>query len=145
MKYYLPLVVFTLSTVIYSCNSKHADNPEGKWELLVIEYQDSATGIWKTSEWMKNGTGTLIYKSNGMMSVEFLPENFGVDTSAKKYAYTASYKYDSTTGLSKHTRLTHTDPEEIGKKVSRKLLIKKDTLTMFADEFELRLKWLAIK
>ena len=135
--------VITLLVFIYSCNSQQPELLEGKWKLLQIEYEDSASGIWKTSDWMKNGTGTLVYKSNGNMTVEFLPENFGIDSNAEEYAYTASYKFDPTTGLSKHTRLTHTDPEEIGKKVTRKLEIKEDTLIMFADEFGLRLKWLA--
>ncbi len=137
--------IITLLVSIYGCNSNQPELLEGKWQLLQIEYEDSASGIWKTSDWMKNGTGTLIYKSNGNMAVEFLPKNFGLDSNAEKYAYTASYKFDPTTGLSKHTRLTHTDREEIGKKVTRKLEIKGDTLIMFANEFGLRLKWLAKK
>lgn len=143
--YILGLGLIALLASSPGCNSNQANTINGRWLLLKIETQDSASGFWNTSEWMKNGTGTLIYEPNGTMSVEFRPQAYGLDSSAEIYAYTASYEYNKSTGFIQHTRLTHSDPDEIGKTVRRRLDFNGDTLTMHADEFGLRLKWLAVK
>ncbi|MBD77754.1 MAG: hypothetical protein CL840_02280 [Crocinitomicaceae bacterium] len=135
-------VLLIIAILICSCTFSPSDTLSGTWKLYRIKQQDSLSEKWIVSDWMKNGSGTLIYKPNGMMSVEFIPEKYGLDSTATKYAYTASFQYDPKLGLVTHKRITHTDPKEIGKVVTRKLELTNDTLIIHAKEFGLRLKWI---
>lgn len=137
-------VLIILISIIYisflSCDTKYISPQIGTWQLQKIEFFDSTQHEWKVSEWMKNGSGTLNYLNDSMMSVEFLPFNYFKDSTGR-YAYTAKYRFNKTLNQVTHTRLTHTDPKEIGETVTRKIKIQGDTLTMNAKEFGLRLKW----
>ncbi|MGB0403256.1 MAG: hypothetical protein ACPGEG_04110 [Salibacteraceae bacterium] len=140
MKKPLIISIPIIYIVIFSCVTKSISPQIGTWQLQKIEFFDSTQQEWKVSEWMKNGSGTLNYSNDSMMSVEFLPFNYNVDSTGR-YAYTAKYSFNKTLNQVTHTRLTHTDPKEIGKTVTRIIEIQGDTLTMNAKEFGLRLKW----
>lgn len=129
--------ILTLWVIILITSCEPSNSLIGDYTLLIIEEQDSS-GTWNQSEWMKGATGSLSYSADGFMSVKFTPEN----EENAPYWYKASYVYHSHSNEVIHTRLEHSDPEEIGKTVKRKLTFKQDTLIMHAEEFGLRLKWL---
>lgn len=132
-KYFIILLLF-----LYSCTK--TKNPLiGKWNLHIIENKDS-TNNWVKSNWMKNGKGRLQYFNNDTVTIHFNPENYG-DPGVEAYWYVASYKLNLDSNFALHTRLKHSNPDDIGKTVKRYFEINNDTLTMFAKEFGFRLKW----
>ncbi len=130
--------------VLVSCKSNSSNPPVllGEWHLESITKYDSLSGKWVPSTWMKDGEGILYYGSDGHMNVHFTPRCFKEDSCAEKpYWYVAKYSWDSKNNICKHTRILHSNPEEIGEVVNRKLEIKNDVLTMWAEEYQLRLLW----
>lgn len=133
-------ILFSIILLIIISCSQPSNQLIGKWELDIIEKQDSV-GNWVEAEWMKDGKGRLQYYDNDTVSLHFSPENYG-DEGAEAYWYIANYKIYSDSGFVKHTRVKHSNPDEIGKTVKRYFEIKNDTLTMFAKEFGFRLTWI---
>lgn len=140
MKTSLIILISFIYTIVLSCSTESKNQQIGTWQLEKIEFYDSTEQQWLVSDWMKNGSGTLNYLNDSMMSVEFLPTNYSIDSSGR-YAYTAKYSFNKALNEVTHTRITHSDPEEIGKTVKRIIEIQGDTLIMNAKEFGLRLKW----
>ena len=125
--------------VLTSCNTKD-QSIIGKYDLLIIESQND-NGNWQQANWMKNSKGRLQYFNNDTVTVHFNPENYG-DEGVEAYWYVANYKLNNDSNYVEHTRVRHSNPEEIGKTVKRYFEIKKDTFVMHAKEFGFRLKWL---
>lgn len=122
-----------------SCNTVE-DSLVGKYDLVIIESQND-NKKWQQANWMRNSIGHLHYYPNDTVTVNFTPENFGVEET-EPYWYVATYKVNFDSSYVEHTRLRHSNPEEIGKTVKRYFEIKGDTFIMHAKEFGFRLKWL---
>ena len=139
-------IIFILFLIACSKNEEIEEetnaNPfTGLWELYIIESKDS-TKNWQPAEWMRNGKGNLHYDDNENMSVHFIPHNYGSVDSIKAYWYVAKYKIIADSNIVEHTRIFHSNLEEVGKTVKRYYKFKGDTLIMNAKEFGLRLKWI---
>ena len=136
-------VIILSSLVVVSCRTHQDKDLVGTYSLIAIEEFDSISNSWQESNWMKGGNGKLIYHVSDTMQVEFLPSNYTSD-SLNRYAYRALYSFDKSTDMVTHTRIEHTDSNEIGKVVQRKMEFRYDTLVMSAPEFSLKLTWLKL-
>ena len=107
----------------------------GYWELQSMERADSLTGEW--APYREEGvTGVLNYDRNGHVSLHLQ----SID-----YFYTGTYELLKGDTVVQHTRLTHSDPSEVGVKVKRRIEWSGDTLIIRPVEEQnaaLRLKWL---
>lgn len=117
-----------------------APSLEGSYDLQIIQYYDSSSNRWATSEWMKGGSGVLTYLPTDTMSVYFTTAD-----SSEVYWYRATYSYDNKTRKVTHQRFEHSDEEQNFKTVVRRLNLERDSLTMFADDYGLRLLWIKQK
>ncbi len=149
---FIYLLIFLTSI---SCDTiKDTDDAvTGLWKLSIIEEQDSVTGRWHQADWMKNGSGYLHYDGSQFMSAHFLPEGYNdleesedADNSLDKihsadYWYLAKYRMDDQSGILTHERFLHSDPSQRDLSVRRRYEFHGDTLYLFADEFNFRLKW----
>lgn len=131
------LLLFFFPLLLLGCLAKTKKPISGVWRLHIIETQDSS-GNWQQSNWMKNATGILHYDTENTVSVHFMPTS---DT-IPPYWYVAHYQYNADSSFVQHTRIMHSNPNEVGKTVKRYVNINGDTLTMNANEFGLQLKWI---
>lgn len=136
-------ILISIIIFLSGCSNINESNITGLYNLQIIEYQDS-TNAWEQANWMKGGTGILHYDHHKNMSVHFIPKNYGENDSLKSYWYVGEYLINIDSNYIQHTRLLHSDPTEIGKKVKRYYELKNDTLIMFAKEFGFRLKWIKL-
>ena len=154
--------MYFLLIMISACQSSVHDKSAsiaGLWKLHIIETQDSISGQWIESDWMKGGDGYLHYDENKTMSIHFTPAGFdqqnpdGLDLDslaidelkvlASDYWYVG--KYQILDDEVEHQRIMHSDPNEWGKTVRRTYRFSGDTLELSAKEFGLRLKWIHVQ
>ena len=141
------LIFFYLLAVIgfIGCNESRSPALTGSYHLLQIQ-KENKHGQWLPADWMKNGTGFLSYSPDGYVSVHFLPEFYQSDPQRHEaYWYVAQYDFNPDSGVVYHTRLMHSDPKQVGKTVRRRIQLSQDTLTMYADEYKFRLRWLKMR
>jgi len=144
------IVCFSIFMTTIACDRiKGSDDAiTGLWELYIIEVQDSVSGRWHQADWMKNGSGYLHYDGSQYMSAHFLPEGYNdveafenTGTSSADYWYLAKYSMNEQSGVLMHQRFLHSDPAQKNLSVKRRYEFHGDTLFLFADEFNFRLKW----
>lgn len=162
MKYLLFSVVLLISCAE---NASKQDKHKGVWNLHIIEYFDEDAQAWTVSEWMKGGDGILYYGDDGHMNVHFTPEDYrrsaeteGLDeldellfdnalmdvvTKSTDYWYVGEYELSDDQEFVFHHRIMHSNPEDWGVTVKRKIDFLGDTLVLTSTEREtnLRLKW----
>ncbi len=145
--------LYLIIIIASACNNSQdqAHTIVGLWQLAIIEARDSLSGKWTQANWMKNGTGYLHYDSHGNMSAHFLPEGYNElnepgnlqdEIGSSDYWYLAEYSIDEQAQTLTHQRYLHSDPSQKDELVKRRYEFHGDTLYLFADEFDFRLKWI---
>lgn len=159
----LKACIIMLSLINIACKNDKANTHhkiEGMWDLVIMEKLDTNTLKWK--EWNGGMQGHLLYDNQNNMSLHLLRkgyENFdlkfqnfsdSIPLEALKhltgsYVYMGTYTHDKDLQIVEHTRISHSNPKDWGKKVKRKYLFNGDTLIITPAEKKnanLRLKWI---
>lgn len=162
----LIVLIFVLGAI--SCHKKEeTDALKGFWKLNAFEVQDSL-GQWLEYGWNKGGTGYLLYDGAGYAAIHLTPKDYekfdwngaqSIDSMSVNelkeslkmlsgnYNYMASYTVDTIRKIVRHTRLSHSRPQDWGKTVERRYeLIGADTLLLFPKEGNAprRLTWIKV-
>jgi hypothetical protein len=148
MRYFWSLCLLLILVIFFSQAFKINEQEKtivGLWEIEIIEYFDSTSGLWKEDDWMKGGEGMLHYDQNKTMSLHFTPKGYNEsndpDILTKDYWYVGDYKINHQDHIIEHKRLMHSIPSENGKLVQRKFELLRDTLYLYPIEFNKRLIW----
>jgi Lipocalin-like domain len=136
----------------------------GLWKLIAFEVMDS-NETWSVYPWNAGGTGYLLYDEDGNAALHITPKDYQnydwpgsknidsmdldklkatLSTIASNYNYMAHYELDTTEKIVRHTRLSHSRPNDWGKTVERRYEFKgNDTLLLFPVEGKpRRLTWI---
>ncbi len=130
----------------------------GLWNLIVMEVKDD-NGTYVP--WNGGMGGKLLYDGNGNGSLHLYTKDYknyevefpnftdSIPQEALKhltnnYFYMANYNIDTAKNVIHHTRISHSNPKDWGKTVTRRYSFIGDTLVLVPAEDEnanLRLKW----
>ena len=160
--YYKIAGLFSLFLILaISCNDGNLDSAmeqfEGLWKLHRHEIRNSQ-GQWVEHDWMKDGTGYLLYDGEGHMSMHITPKdykkkrvnwNYKVDSIQSKmyksefevfskkdsFLTLSSYVYVANCrilegNIIEHARLSHGNPERFNDVVQRAFRFHGDTLIL---------------
>ncbi len=166
---YLHILLCTVFVILWGCQqaSNHSAAPvelntnpfAGLWTLHIMELQDPQSGEYH--EWRDGLQGYLLYDNTDNMSVHLTTKgyqdtdlvfpNFNDTISldalkhlTKSYVYFAKYSVDEANQTVQHARISHHNPTDWNKVVTRKYSFLGDTLVLEPVENtfgKLRLKW----
>ena len=164
MKSTLLITIIFLLTIGCNQPNESIDNNSfiGLWKMHTIEQLDSLSGEWIEFQWMKGGTGYILYDNTEHMSAIFAPKYYEKSNAkwlaitdslnandlswlAQNYWYMAKYTVDKTKKTVQHERIAHVNPSNWNQIVKRKYEFIGDTLILTPLELNVRLKWIKQK
>lgn len=161
------IIAIVISMIAISCSQKvnqKEENPfSGLWSLSTMEQRNPETGQWQ--EWRNGMQGYILYDDKNNMSVHLTTSGYektGIEFAnftdtiseaalkhlTNSYVYFAKYKVDKARGTVEHARISHSNPGDWNKIVTRNYTFKGDTLILKPVEnanSNLRLTWVKDK
>lgn len=157
----LKIAILSLITLaFFSCKNEPKGAHVGLWKLQSMQVKNAETGEW--SEYRGGMQGYLLYDDDQYMSLHLQTKDYYdtdlafsnfTDTMALEqlqhitmnYNYMGQYEIDLESQIVQHTRLSHSNPNDVGEIVKRRFHFVGDTLVIQPFEKKnarLKLKWL---